>query len=384
MQKKFLSEIEIDSKTVIIRADFNIPQVNIINNDHTKILAVVPTIKKLIDSNCKVILLSHLGKPLGEFADEYSLMDIRFLLGKYLEKQIKFVNAKQSLNSIKYLEYKDVLLIENLFFNKEEYSNDLSVQEKFMYNFYTLGDIFVNEAFGVDDNLASIKVLSQKLDSYLGLHYQKELESIKKISKHQDSPFTLIIGGNQIKNKLDLIENILEKVDKIIIGGETGLAFLQAKNVEISEYKYDENILSKIKQIIDKTNSLNKELFLPIDHYAVKDLNVYSNLTEINTQHLPEKYFAVDIGPKTLVMFREIIESSNKILWYGPMGKFENELSNKGTEAIGEYIALSTPKDSYKVAIGDSTSMAIALLKIKQKRFDHISISSTMYSSLIK
>ncbi|MCS7317538.1 MAG: phosphoglycerate kinase [Candidatus Dojkabacteria bacterium] len=382
--KNYLSSTKIDSKVVVLRANLDIPAFNLQVGDHTKIQAIVPTINSLIANNCKVIILAHCGPQLDEHVDEFSLMDIRFLLGKYLAKQVKFVNAKQSLNSIKYLEPKDVLMVENLHFNPEEYSSEYAVQEKFMHNFTSFGEVFINEAFGVNDNYASIRILSSKLKSYYGLHYEKEIQSILKISTGKlNSPFLLVVGGNNILSKLTLIRKLINKVDKIIVGGYVALAFLYAKGVECGLCKFEESTINEIQNVLQLAKDLHKEILLPIDHYCVKNLSNYTSTVEINTQHISGDLYAVDIGPNTLIMFRELIESSSTIIWSGPMGIFENENSNKGTEAIGEYIALSTPKDAYKVVLGDATSAAVALLKIKQKRFDHISISSQKFVELL-
>lgn len=376
--KKFLSSFKIENKTVILRVDFDIPRLNQDQEDETKIISIVPTIKKLIDANCKVVILSHMGDPSGEFTDQNSLMNLRFILGKHLERQIKFANATQCANSIKYLEQKDVLLIENLFFHKEEFSKKDEVKDQFVENFATLGDIFVNDAFGVTENLASIGNLQKKLDTYYGIHYEKEIESAKLISESKLKPFTIVIGGNDINGKLEVLKSFKDNVDKVLVGGETGIAFLASNGITTGTHKFSSAILAQIKKIQKDFLKRNIDIILPIDHICLESTNP-RELVDINTQIIPSNLTAVDIGPNTLVLFREIIEYSSKIFWNGPMGVFENELSNKATEAIGEYIALSTPKDAYKVASGDSTSLAITMLKIKQKRFNHISNSTSEF-----
>jgi len=367
---EYLSKSDINNKVVILRANLDIPPENIQQGDETRFYSVTKTINFLLQRNCKVVILSHFGEKLGEHNDSYSLMDVRFILSKLIDKQLKFANAKQCLNSIKYMHPEEVLLIENLYFHSEEFSGSEDEQKKFLEPFLSLGEVFVHEAFGVNDNeFASIKVLKNNLSTYYGFHFEEEVKVAQFMSQNNLRPFTLILGGKFAPHKFSILEKMSKYVDKIIVGGEFGIAYLAARGVNTGKIEFIKEDIELLKKLDEKLIQKNIDINIPIDHVC---LNKENQIVQLETQQIDENLKPIDIGPKTLVLFREIIEASQKIFWYGPMGVYEDERSNKGTEAIGEYVALSTPKDAFKVAGGISTSLAITLLKIKHKRFDHI------------
>jgi len=367
---EYLSKSDLNNKVVIVRANLDVPVENIRQGDETRFYSVIKTINFLLQRNCKVIILSHFGEKLGEHNDSYSLMDVRFILSKLIGKQLKFANAKQCLNSIKYMHHGEVLLIENLYFHPEEFSGTEEDQKNFLEPFLNLGEIFVHEAFGInDEEFASIKLLKNKLPTYYGFHFEEEVKVAKFMSQDNLRPFTLILGGKFSTHKFSILEKMSKHVNKVIFGGEFGIAYLAARDIKTGKSKFATEEIELLSQLDKTLIQKGIDVSVPIDHICIND---EGKIVELETQQIEENFKAIDIGPKTLVLFREIIEASQKIFWYGPMGMYEDEKSNKGTEAIGEYIALSTPKDAFKVAGGTSTSLAITLLKIKHKRFDHI------------
>lgn len=379
---KSIRDVNFSEKTVVVRVNYNVPLDKGEILDNLKIQSSVETINYLLKFNAKVVILTHLGEPNGEEADDLTLMNVRFELGKLLSKPIKFAHVHACENSIKFMEAGEILLLENLKFHKEETSSEEEVRKDFMSKIIKLSDCYINEAFGITEDLASMSELPKKLKSYIGFHFEKELEAIKKFMMPV-SPVISIIGGSDITQKLDFIDSCLDFSDKILVGGLVGIIMLAAHDLDTGNHSFDLNLIKRAKEIIAKAEKLKKEIVIPVDHLAAdsKDSN---EVVEINTQTIQKGFLAFDIGQLTLTVFREIIESAETILWDGPMGYFQNELFNKGTEAVGEYIALSTPKSAFRYALGESTSIAMLKLKIKPKRFSLVSIGSEMVFDIIK
>ncbi len=370
---KLVQDLDLKDKTVGIRTDFDIKVRNGVITDTTKIKASIKTIEHLLQNNCKVVVLSHFGNPDKDETDEYSLMDIRFELGRMLNKPIKFAHITACENSIKFMEQGEILLLENLKFQAAESSNNCEEQKALMNPIIKLCDYYINEAFGVSEDLASINIPQQEMNYALGFSYQKEIENIDRLKSEHKSPYIVILGGKTSKEKLQFLDKIVAKADKILMGGTIAYTFMAAKAVKIGNAEIDDKYLNLAKKILVKASKNSCEIVLPIDHLASNNPDGESNVIEVDTQQIPDNLFGLDIGPNTLVAYREIIESAQTIFWDGVVGKFEHENFSKGTEAIGEYIALSSPREAYKFANGDSTSEAIETLKIKAKRFNHIS-----------
>lgn len=379
---KFIEGQNFSRKTVVVRTDYDVPLEDGEVADSTKIQASLETIKYLLEQNAKIIIVSHLGEPNGEENDELSLMSVRFELGRLLCKPVKFAHIHACTNSIKFMEFGEILLLENLKFHAEETSTDKNVRKDFMSVLVGAADYFIDEAFGIDQDLASMSELSAKLKTFKGQNYKKELEVIDKYINGA-SPRVSIIGGANLETRLELIDSIINYSDKILLGGLVAILFLAAQSIEVGGHKFHSEYLFIAKQILNKAQDKNVEILLPIDHLAGSALNT-AELTEIHTQSIPDNLLALDIGQNTLALFREIIESAGTILWSGPVGYYENELANKGTEAIGEYIALSTSKTTFRYAVGASTSLAMTRLKIKHKRFSHVSLGTSKIFDILK
>ncbi len=373
-----IQDIKVGEKTVIVRVNFDVPMENGEIKDNTRIQSSIKTIDYLLEKNCKVVLLSHAGRPNGESVDELSLMTARFELGKLLNKPIKFAHVSACENSIKFMEKGEVLLLENLRFSPFEESSKETERVEFIKPLAELCDIYVNDAFGVYREHASVYDLPKLMPSFAGFAMQKEIEALNKIGEEPESPYVAVIGGVKVDTKVLLLEALITKVDSMIIGGAMAYTFLKAMGVEVGKSLVDEKSIKKAEKILKKAEKAKVEILLPIDHIAGEKFEARTKTTEVKTQQIPKSLMGLDIGPKTTAQFREVIESAKTVLWNGPMGVFEWEKFNKGTEAIGEYIALSTPKDAFKVAGGADTTYAMQLLRIKPKRFNHVSIGGGM------
>jgi len=374
-----LQDIDVKNKTVILRTNFDVPispDGEVL--DETRIKASIPTIEHLQKNNCKIVIISHLGRPNGKAKDSLSLMPVRFTLGRLLNTSIKFAHLNACENSIKFMEENEILLIENLRFNKGEESENEEERKEAMKTLADLGDVYVNDAFGVHRDHASIVDLPNMMTSVAGLSIQKEIEELSKFNDDLRNPFVLILGGAKVNTKVPLVKFLVKKVDTILIGGAMAYTFLKAQGVDIGKSKYEEDMIKTAKEILDLAKKNNTEVLLPVDHIGAKEFDEEAKPIKIDTQQLPEDIYGLDIGPKTLVAYREVIESAKTILWNGPMGVFEWENFNTGTEAVGEYIALGAGRDAFKVAGGGDTTYALHSLKIKEKRFSHVSIGGGM------
>ncbi|MDQ6985296.1 MAG: phosphoglycerate kinase [Candidatus Dojkabacteria bacterium] len=379
-----LTKSDLKGKVVLIRANFDIKldedeQIT----DSSRIQSTVKTIEYLLDKNCKIVIASHLGKPKGEDVDTLSLMSIRFELGKLLSKPIKFAHIDACENSIKFMEEGEILLLENLKFKEEETSKSAAKRDEFISTLLRLTNVYVFEGFGLDETLASVNNFNKEdLVKTIGFNVKSEIEAAEEIKNGED-PKVFILGGELTELKLSVIDKMLDQLDKVLVGGPAAYTFLKAKGVKIGKSDYSKDLLDKTKKIIDKASKKDVEIILPVDHITVKELDEEAKAIDIDTQAIDKDLYGVDLGEKTLVMYREIIESANTLIWNGTMGKYEWENFNRGTESIGEFIALSASKKALKIAFGINTSTAISTLKIKRKRFSHISTDTKSFSELL-
>ncbi len=373
-----IEDLKLENKTVVVRANFDVPIKDSEVADNTRILSSIKTIEYLLKKNCKVVLISHLGRPNGEPNDDLSLMPVRFELGRLLNKPVKFAHIHACKNSIKFMEQGEVLLLENLRFAAGEESSNASERKEFVKELSELCDFYINDAFGVYREHASVFELAKMLPSAAGFGLQKELDNLEAIKLNPAKPYVVVLGGAKINTKIEYIKNLTKSADYMLLGGKLAYAFMAAQKISIGKVEIDKKEIKNATEIIKDAKNNKCEIILPVDHIGAEEFEENSKPVEIETQQIPNNLFGMDIGPKTLAAFREIIESAKTVLWNGPMGVFEWENFNKGTEAVGEYIALSTPKECFKIAGGGDTTYAMQLLKIKPKRFNLISIGGGM------
>lgn len=365
---------DLSGKTVILATNLDVPLEgeDIVSNFRIK--AAVPTIKLLIKKNARVVILAHLGRPGGEYKDDLSLMPVRFELGKLLEQHIKFAHVPSSHNSIVFMEDGEVLLLENVRFHPGEQAKEAKERKEFIEHLGELADYYVNDAFASYRPSASTFELAEAVKQPLaGLLIQKEIKALDQLLGDVKQPYIAVIGGAKIDTKIPILNALVEQADKILIGGAMAYTFLKAKGIEVGASKVQEDKLKEAEKIMKAAKKNGCDLILPVDHIAAKEFAEDAEPISVDTQQIPKGLIGMDIGERTMADYRDIIENAKTIMWNGPMGVFEWEAFSRGTEAIGEYIGLSAPRDTYKVAGGGDTITAMETLKINFKNYHHVS-----------
>ncbi|WP_339020604.1 phosphoglycerate kinase [Spiroplasma endosymbiont of Atherix ibis] len=373
--KKTFNNIQVSGKTVLVRVDFNVPLKDGVITDDNRVRAALPTINYLTEKGAKVVLLSHLSR-IKEEADKAkkSLAPVAKKLEELLGKTIKFVPQTRGVeleSAIKSLNAGEILLIENTRFEdiqngevvKYESKNDSQLGKYWA----SLGNIFVNDAFGTAHraHASNVGIASNIAESCLGFLVEKELEMLSKGIDKPEHPFVAIIGGAKVSDKIGVIDNLLEKADKIIIGGGMAYTFFKAQNHSIGKSLCEEDKVSLAKEYLDKANG---KIILPIDSACNTDFKD-SNPT-ITGIDLPDDLMGLDIGPKSIELFKSILKDAKTVAWNGPMGVFEFEHYNKGTLAVCE--AIANLKNSFTLIGGGDSAAAAIQLGFKDK-FTHIS-----------
>lgn len=375
---KTLSDAKLKSKTVIVRANLDVPLENGEVTNNFKLQENVPTIKLLLENNCKIIVIGHIGRPNGDYVDELSLMPVRFELGHLLGKQIKFANLNACENSIKFMEPQEILMIENLRFFPGEESTKSKERQEFIEPLAKMADLYINDCFGLYREHASVTEITEMLPSYAGLSMEKEIEELNKIKNDPQKPLVAVLGGAKVDTKMPILENMLEEIDTIIIGGAMAYTFLKATGKEVGKSKVEEDSIKIVKKILKNAKKNKVEILLPEDHICAKEFKENSEPVHVDSQDIPKDLIGLDIGPKTIEKYKEVLKSAKTVLWNGPMGVFEWENFANGTQEIGDHIALNVPRETFKVAGGGDTVSAINKLKINPKKFSHISVGGGM------
>ena len=372
LNKKTIEDINVCGKKVLVRCDFNVPLKDGVITDENRLNGAMPTIKYLVDNGAKVILCSHLGKPKGEAKPELSLAPVAKRLSEMLGKEVVFAadenvvgeNAKSALEK---MENGDVVLLENTRYRKEETKNE----ENFSKELASLADVFVNDAFGTAhrahcSTVGAGEFLEERACGYL---IQKELKFLGEAVANPVRPFTAILGGAKVSDKIAVIEQLLEKVDNIIIGGGMSYTFLKAQGYEIGTSLVEEDRVEYAKEMMAKAEAKGVKFLLPIDN-AVADK--FADVEPVITEgaNIPEGFMGLDIGPKTIELYVNTVKESKTIVWNGPMGVFEFENFNKGTLAVAKAMAELT--DATTVIGGGDSAAAVNQLGFGDK-MTHVS-----------
>ena len=369
MNKLAIKDIDLKNKTVLVRADFNVPQDDNLNiTDDTRIKATLPTIKYILEQRAKkLVLMSHLGRPDGKVVAKYSLKPVALRLAELLKEPVKFLNdcvgdnIKQEIVKAQ----ERIILLENLRFHAEEEKNDAG----FAKQLASLADIFVNDAFGAAHRAhASTEGIAHYLKSAAGFLLEKEIQYLGNAIQNPQKPFMVILGGAKVSDKIGVIENLLPKCDAILIGGGMAYTFLSAQGKPIGNSKLEKDKLDLAKSILDKAKAAKIEILLPIDHVVVDNIDEKAK-TEIVGENIPERKIAVDIGPKTINLFKEKLKGASTIVWNGPLGIFEIESFSKGTQEVAKFIG--SLKATTIIGGGD-TAAAVAKFGLEDK-MTHIS-----------
>ncbi|MFC5651974.1 phosphoglycerate kinase [Paenibacillus solisilvae] len=369
MNKKSVRDVEVSGKRVFVRVDFNVPMENGSITDDTRIRETLPTIKHLIENGAKVILASHMGRPKGQVVEELRLTAaaarLAELLGKPVTKADEVVGDAVKAQ-VATLNEGDVLLLENVRFNEGEEINDPALAKAFA----ELADLFVNDAFGAAHRAhASTEGIAHFLPAVSGLLMEKELDVLGRALLNPERPFTAIVGGSKVKDKIDVINKMIEIADNILIGGGLSYTFFKAQGHEIGQSLVDNSKLDLALEFIEKAKKLGKNFLIPVDIVVSDDFSANANTKIVDVDGIPADWEGIDIGPKTRELYADVIKNSKLVVWNGPMGVFEIEPFSHGTRAVAQACA----ETSGYTVIGGGDSAAAAEKFGLADQMDHIS-----------
>ncbi|MFP7479128.1 phosphoglycerate kinase [Terribacillus saccharophilus] len=369
MNKKSIRDIDVAGKKVFCRVDFNVPMENGTVTDDTRIKAALPTIKHLTEQGAKVILASHLGRPKGEVKDDLRLDPVAQRLSDLLDKEVAKVDqvhGEEVNQAVAELADGEVLLIENVRFEPGEEKNDPELAKAFA----SMADVYVNDAFGAAHRAhASTEGVAKHLPAVAGLLLERELEVLGKALSDPERPFTAIIGGAKVKDKIGVIDNLLDKVDNLIIGGGLAYTFIKARGYEIGKSLLEEDKIDLAKEFMQKAKDKGVNMVMPEDVVVADDFSEDANKREVSIEEIPADWEALDIGPKTRETYKQIVKDSKLIIWNGPMGVFELNAFAGGTKAVGEALAEG---EGFSIIGGGDSAAAVEKFGLAEK-MDHIS-----------
>ena len=369
--KKTIEDVQVKGKKVLVRCDFNVPLKDGVITDENRLNGAMPTIKYLVDNGAKVILCSHMGKPKGEAKPEFSLAPVAKRLSEMLGKEVVFAaddnvvgeNAKKAVAEMK---DGDVVLLQNTRYRKEETKNG----EELSKELASLAEMFVNDAFGTAHraHCSTVGVTEYLKPAVCGYLIQKELKFLGDAVETPERPFVAILGGAKVSDKINVINNLLEKVDTLIIGGGMAYTFLKAQGYTVGNSLVEEDKVEYAKEMLAKAEEKGVKLLLPVDHRVAKEFkDVEAVVTE--DQNIAEGFMGLDIGPKTEAIYAEAIKDAKTVIWNGPMGVFEFENFNKGTIAVAKAMAEA---DATTIIGGGDSAAAVNILGFGDK-MSHIS-----------
>ncbi|NHC39257.1 phosphoglycerate kinase [Bacillus sp. MM2020_1] len=370
MNKKTLKDVDVKGKRVFCRVDFNVPMQDGKITDETRIRAALPTIQYLVDQGAKVILASHFGRPKGKVVEEMRLTPVGVRLSELLGKDVKKADEAygESVKAlIETMTEGDVLLLENVRFYPGEEKNDPELAKSFA----ELADVYVNDAFGAAHRAhASTEGIAHILPAVSGLLMEKELDVLGKALSNPERPFTAIIGGAKVKDKIGVIENLLEIVDNLIIGGGLAYTFVKAQGHEVGKSLLEADKIDLAKSFIEKAKAKGVNFYMPVDAVVADDFSADANSKVVAIEEIPADWEGLDIGPKTSEIYRDVIQKSKLVIWNGPMGVFEIDKFAGGTKAVAE--ALAEAEGTYSVIGGGDSAAAVEKFNLADK-MSHIS-----------
>lgn len=367
--KKTLKDIEVKGKKIFCRADLNVPMQDGKITDDTRIRAVLPTINYLLENGAKVILVSHFGRPKGEVVEELRLDPVAARLSELIEKPVAKTNevfGSEVDAAVAKLNNGDILMLENVRFEKGEEKNDPALVEEFA----KIADIFVNDAFGTSHRAhASTVGIAGKLPAIAGFLMEKEISVLSKALSEPERPFTAIIGGAKVRDKINVIDNFLDIVDNLIIGGGLAYTFLKAKGYEVGNSLLEEDKIELAKEFMEKAEAKGVKLYMMEDAVIADDFSPDANTKVVPSNEIPKDWESLDIGPKTAATFRDVVLNSKLIIWNGPMGVFEMEPFSHGTKEVAKALAETS---GYTIIGGGDSAAAVEQFGYADK-MDHIS-----------
>ncbi len=367
---KTIDNFNFKNKKALIRVDFNVPlDENFKVTDNTRIEAAKPTIDKILKDGGTVVLMSHLGRPKGERNDKYSLKHIVNEVSKVLGKPVIFVDdcvGEKAEKAVAEAPSGSVILLENLRFYAEEEKGN----EDFSAKLAKLGDVYVNDAFGTAHRAHASTTIVAKFfpnNKCFGYLLAKEIESIDKVMKSGEKPVTAILGGSKVSSKITIIENILDKVNHLIIGGGMAYTFIKAQGGKVGNSICEDDKQQLALDILAKAKSKGVQVHLPVDVVAADDFNNEAKTQVVDINNIPDGWQGLDAGPKSLEIFKDVILKSKTILWNGPVGVFEMPTFAKGTIEVGNFIAEATKKGAFSLVGGGDSVAAVKQFGFEDK-----------------
>lgn len=368
-QKMTMKDIDVTGKRVFVRVDFNVPMEDGKITDDTRILAALPTISYLVEKGAKVILASHLGRPKGEVKEELRLTAVGKRLAELIGKPVHKLDesvGKTVEQAVSKMNDGDIVLLENVRFHKGEEKNDPALAKSFA----ALADFYINDAFGTAHRAhATTAGVAKYLPAVSGFLMEKEIEVLGKALSNPQRPFTAIIGGAKVKDKITVIENLLDKVDHLIIGGGLSYTFTKAQGYDIGKSLLEEDKIDLAKSFIKKAAENGVELHIPVDAIVAKEFSKDAETKVVDIDQIPSDWMGLDIGPKTAAEYAEVIKKSKLLMWNGPMGVFEMDAFANGTKAVAQAMAET---DGYTIIGGGDSAAAVEKFDVADK-MDHIS-----------
>ncbi len=341
MNKKTVRDIDVKGKKVLVRCDFNVPLDKETGEitDNRRIRAALPTIQYLLDNKAKVILCSHLGRPKGEVNSKYSLKPVAEELSKLLGKEVKLakdVIGEDAKALVSNIQEGEIVLLENVRFHSEEEKND----SEFSKALASFGEIYVNDAFGTAHRAhSSTAGVANYLPAVSGFLIEKELEFLGGALENPEKPFVAILGGAKVSDKIGVIENLIDKVDTLIIGGGMAYTFFKAQGLNVGTSLIEEDKIDLAKSILENAKTKGVKLLLPVDNKVAKEFSNDSEYLEVASNEIPDGYMGLDIGTKTIECFKEVLKNAKTVVWNGPLGVFEFENFAHGTNEVAKILA---------------------------------------------
>ena len=370
MNKKTIRDIDLKGKKVLVRCDFNVPMDENKNiTDNRRIVSALPTIKYLLEQNCKVVLCSHLGRPKGEFKPEYSLKPVAQELSRLLGKEVIMANdviGNDAKEKVQNLKNGEVLLLENVRFHREETDNE----PNFAKELASFGEVFVNDAFGTAHRAhASTEGVTKYLPAVSGFLIEKELKFLGNALENPERPLVSILGGSKVSDKIGVIDSLLEKVDVLLIGGGMAYTFYKALGYSVGNSICEDDKIELAKELMETAKAKNVKMLLPIDNKLGKE---FSNDTEtliVDRESIPEGWEGLDIGPKTIELYSEELKKAKTIIWNGTVGVAEFDLFATGTNELAKVISET---DAITIIGGGDTAAAVQKAGVADK-MTHVS-----------
>ena len=365
---------DLTGKRVLVRSDFNVPLKDGVITDDGRIRAALPTLKKLLDGGAKVIVMAHLGRPKGQVNPEFSLAPVAKRLEELIGAKVTLAadtTGADAQAKAAALPAGEILMLENVRFDPRETSKDDGERAEFAAEMAKLADLFVSDGFGVvHRKQASVYDIAKLLPAAAGLLVVKEIESLRKATDNPERPYTVVLGGSKVSDKLGVIANLLTKADSLIIGGGMAFTFLAAQGYRVGKSLLESDQIDTVKGYLEKAKQNGVDLVLPVDVVVAPEFKAEAPATVVSADAIPEDQMGLDIGPKSRENFAAKIAQSKTVAWNGPMGVFEFEAFAAGTKAVAQALQ---DGDCFSVVGGGDSAAAVRLLGFDESKFSHIS-----------